>query len=76
MVLSNPKYGLYKNLTMQLVVTGKDLLCLIPSAGLVILFCVILLHQSAGMGGTAQGLALPRDHHPPQEPLNPSFQLL
>lgn len=23
-VLSNPKYGLHKNLTMQLVVTGKD----------------------------------------------------
>lgn len=25
-VLSNAKYGLYKNLTMQLVVTGKDLM--------------------------------------------------
>lgn len=39
MVLSNPKYGLYKNLTMQLVVTGKDL-CEIPFVGVLKLFSV------------------------------------
>lgn len=58
---------------MQLVVTGKDLLHVIPSAGLVILCCVILLRQSAGMGGTSQGLALHRDHLIFQEALIPHF---
>lgn len=50
-VLSNEKYGLYKNLTMQLVVTGKDFLIFIMMpTEFFLFFGVMLLYQSAGMG--------------------------
>lgn len=56
-VISNAKYGLYKNLTMQLVVTGKDLMFIMTSPGFFLIFCVILLYQSAGMGDISPCLA-------------------
>lgn len=45
-VLSNAKYGLYKNLTMQLVVTGKDLMFVMIV--LWFFFRVTLFFQSVG----------------------------
>uniref|UniRef100_A0A8B9FH64 Platelet-derived growth factor receptor-like protein n=1 Tax=Amazona collaria TaxID=241587 RepID=A0A8B9FH64_9PSIT len=48
-VLSNTKYGLYKNLTMQLVVTGKDLMFIMTSTRFFLIFCVVLLYLPVGM---------------------------
>uniref|UniRef100_A0A672U1T6 Platelet-derived growth factor receptor-like protein n=1 Tax=Strigops habroptila TaxID=2489341 RepID=A0A672U1T6_STRHB len=57
-VLSNAKYGLYKNLTMQLVVTGKDLMFIMTSTRFFLNFCVVLLYLSVGTGDVCPWLPL------------------
>lgn len=56
-VLSNAKYGLYKNLTMQLVVTGKDSMFIMTSTRFFLIFCVVLLYLTIGMGDVCPCLA-------------------
>lgn len=57
-VLSNAKYGLYKNLTMQLVVTGKALMFIVTSVKFFLFFfCAILFYRSAGRSDKSPCLA-------------------